>query len=55
MITALCILAGVIVFEAYIIAVLAAALHEERKYSDDIYLIDVVAYQKNWRDIHDGS
>ncbi len=55
MITAICILSGLIVFEAYIIIVLWMALKEERKYSDDIDLIDVVAYEKNWRDIHDGS
>lgn len=52
MITAICILSGVAIFEAYLIIVLWLALKEERKYSDDIELIDVVAYEKNWRGIH---
>ena len=54
MITLVCILCGVIVLEAYFIAVLAIMLHEEHKYTTDIDLIDLVAFEKNWRDIHDG-
>lgn len=55
MITAICILSGLCIFEAYIIIVLLAARHEEHKYCEDIDLIDIVAYEKNWRDAHDGS
>ena len=55
MITAICILSGVIVFEAYVIIVLLAARQEEKKFNEDIDLIDIVAYEKNWRDAHDGS
>lgn len=54
MITAICILSGVIVFEAYVIIVLLAARQEEKKFNEDIDLIDIVAYEKNWRDAHDG-
>lgn len=55
MITAICILSGVIVFEAYVIIVLLAARQEEKKFNEDIDLIDIVAYEKNWREAHDGS
>ena len=55
MITAICILSGLIIFEAYIIIVLLAARHEEKKFSEDIDLIDIVAYEKDWRDVHDGT
>ena len=55
MITAICILSGLCVYEAYVIIVLLAARQEEKKFNEDIDLIDIVAYEKNWRDIHDGS
>jgi len=54
MITVICILSGVIVFEAYIIAVLIAAIKEEKKHPDDVPLIDLVAFEEKWRDIHDS-
>lgn len=53
MITAICILSGVAIFEAYLIIVLLAARQEEKKFSEDIDLIDIVAYEKDWRDVHD--
>lgn len=53
MITAICILSGVIVFEAFIIAVLIVTIKEEKKHPDDVPLIDLVAFEKEWRDIHD--
>lgn len=54
MITAICILSGVCVFEGYLIAVLVAALREEKKYTGELPLIDEVAFEKNWREIHDS-
>ena len=53
MITAICILAGLCIFEAYLIIMLFVARHEERKYTDEIQLIDLVTYEKDWRDIHE--
>ena len=54
MITAICILSGVCVFEAYLIIVLMGALREEKKYTGDLPLIDTVAFEKEWREIHDS-
>lgn len=54
MITAICILSGVCVFEGYLIAVLVAALREEKKYTGELPLIDEVAFETNWREIHDS-
>ncbi len=54
MITAICILSGVCVFEAYLIIVLMVALREEKKYTGDLPLIDTVAFEKEWREIHDS-
>ena len=54
MITAICILSGVCVFEGYLIAVLVAALREEKKYTEVLPLIDEAAFETNWREIHDS-
>ncbi len=53
MITLVCVLIGLAVFELYLIIVLAIALRREHQYSEEVQPIDLVAFEKEWRSIHD--
>ena len=53
MITVICILSGVCLFEAYIITVLLIARKEEHKFSGRVDPIDLVTYEQNWREFDD--
>lgn len=53
MITAICILSGVCLFEAYIIAVLLVVRKEEHKFNGKVDPIDLVTRERNWREFDD--
>lgn len=55
MITAIVVLSGIVVFELFLIVVLVNALRIESQYNREVDPIDLVSYQKTWREIHDSN
>ena len=53
MITAICILSGICLFEAYIIIVLLLVRKEEHKFTGRVEPIDLVIYEQDWREFDD--
>ena len=55
MITAIVILSGILVLQLFLIVILAIALRTESQYNREVDPIDLVSYQKTWREIHDDN
>ena len=53
MITTICVLSGVCLLEAYIIAVLLAIRKEEHKYTEAVEPIDLVVDKEGWGKYND--